>query len=116
MPKVNKILHGDIYLTAAKLKHGIASFGKLFSIRDEWMTQSEGQICILQVYEKKALKPGLPHYTLTVVLFGTGEEIRLFATTSGGSNEYFGDPYPDGEGELTSVLGTVLNALDQIIM
>ena len=46
----------------------------------------------------------------------TGEEIRLYATTSGGSNEYIGNPYPEGEGELTSVLNTILNVLDDIIM
>ena len=118
MPKVNKVLHGDVELIAKKIKHGIASFGKLFSIRDEWSTKDNGRTCILQVYEKKTLKEKEkePHYTLSLVLYDTGEEIRLFATTSGGSNQYFGNPYPDGEGELTSVLNTVLNVLDDIIM
>ena len=116
MPKVEKTLHGDIDLTAKKIKHGIASFGKLFSIREQMETEHDGKKCILQVYEKKSLEEGARHFTLSVVLVDFGQEIRLMAATSGGSNEYFGNPYPDGEGELTSVLGTVLNVLDQIIM
>ena len=116
MPKVTKTLHGDVDNIAAKLKRGIASFGKLFSIRDEMETEFYGRKCILQVYEKKSLEPEKPHYSLSVVLLDVGQEIRLMATTSGGSNEYFGNPYPDGEGELTSVLGTILNVLDDIIM
>ena len=116
MPKVTKILHGDVELIAAKIKVGIASFGKMFSIRDQWKTEAGDTTCILQVYEKKSIEPDQPHYTLSLVLLDTGEDIRLMAATSGGSNEYFGNPYPDGEGELTSVLGTVINILDDIIM
>ena len=116
MPRVTKTLHGDVELTAKKLKVGIASFGKLLSLRDQLETEHDGRKCILQVYEKKSLEPGMPHYSLSVVLLDTGEDIRLMATTSGGSNEYFGNPYPDGEGELTSVLGTIINILDDIIM
>lgn len=116
MPKVTKILHGDVELIAAKIKVGIASFGKMFSIRDQWKTEAGDTTCILQVYEKKSIEPDQPHYTLSLVLLDTGEEIRLYATTSGGSNEYIGNPYPEGEGELTSVLNTILNVLDDIIM
>ena len=116
MPKVTKTLHGDVDNIAAKLKRGIASFGKLFSIREEMETEFDGRKCILQVYEKKSLEEGARHFTLSVVLVDAGQEIRLMAATSGGSNEYFGNPYPDVEGELTSVLGTVLNVLDKIIM
>ena len=116
MPKVTKILHGDVELIAAKIKVGIASFGKMFSIRDQWKTEAGDTTCILQVYEKKSIDPGQPHYTMSLVLLDTGEEIRLYATTSGGANEYIGNPYPEGEGELTSVLNTILNVLDDIIM
>ena len=116
MPKVTKVLHGDVDNIAAKLKRGIASFGKLFSIREQMETEYYGQKCILQVYEKKSLEEGARHFTLSVVLVDFGQEIRLMAATSGGSNEYFGNPYPDGEGELTSVLGTILDVLDEIIM
>ena len=116
MPKVTKILHGDVELIAEKLKVGIASFGKMFSLRDQWKTEAGDTTCILQVYEKKSVEPAQPHFTLSLVMLDTGEEIRLYATTSGGSNEYFANPYPDGEGELTSVLNTVLSILDRIIM
>ena len=116
MPNVTKILHGDVELIAEKLKVGIASFGKMFSIRDQWKTEAGDTTCILQVYEKKSIEEGAPHYTLSLVLLDTGKEIRLYATTSGGSNEYIGNPYPEGEGELTSVLNTILNVLDDIIM
>ena len=116
MPKVTKTLHGDVDKIAAKLKQGISSFGTLLSLRDQMEAEHDGRKCILQVYEKKTLEPAKPHYSLSVVLLDTGEDIRLMATTSGGSNEYFGNPYPDGEGELTGVLNVILNVLDDIIM
>lgn len=116
MPKVNKTLHGDVELIAKKIAHGIGSFGNMIGKRDEWTSEDSGHRVIVQVYEKQNLKPEGPHYTLTVALFDTGEEIRLFATTSGGWMQYFNNPYPNVEGELTSVLGTVLNVLDDIIM
>ena len=116
MPKVTQTLHGDVENIAAKLKVGIDCFGKYLSLRDQMETEFDGKKCILQVYEKKALEEGAPHYSLSVVLLDTGEEIRLMAATSGGSNEYFLNPYPTGEGELTDVLGTILNVLDEIIM
>ena len=116
MPKVNKTLHGNVDEIAAKLKHGIASFGNMIAIRDEWSTDIPGGKCILQVYEKLNLEPDTFHLSMSVVLVDTGEEIRLCATTSGGSNQYFANPYPAGEGELTGVLGVVLGSLDAIIM
>ena len=116
MPKVEKTVQGDAMTVAGKLKVCIGAFGKLTSLRDQWETECDGKKCILQVYEKKSIEPDQPHYTLSLVLLDTGEEIRLYATTSGGSNEYWGNPYPDVEGELTSVLGTAIGALDDIIM
>ena len=116
MPKVTKTLHGDVDNIAAKLKRGISAFGKLISIREQMETEHEGRKCILQVYEKKSLEEEARHFSLSVVLLDTGEDIRLMATTSGGSNEYFGNPYPDGEGELAGVLNVILNVLDEIIM
>ena len=116
MPKVEKTIHGDVDNIAAKLKVGIDCFGKMVSLRDQMETEFDSKKCILQVYEKKALEPGAPHYSLSVVLLDTGRDIRLMATTSGGSTEYFFNPDPDVEGELTSVLGTILNVLDDITM
>ena len=116
MPKVERTVQGDAMTVAGKLKVCIGAFGKLTSLRDQWETECDGKKCILQVYEKKSLEEHDRHFTLTVVLFDTGEEVRIYGTTSGGSNEYWGNPYPDVEGELTSVLGTAIGALDDIIM
>ena len=116
MPKVEKVLHEPIDDITSKLEIGIGAFGKLMTCRGKWTSECDGKTCVTMVYEKLSLKPSMPHYCLTVTLFDTGEEVRLFATTSGGSNEYWGNPYPDGEGELTSVLNTVLSAQDQIII
>ena len=116
MPKVERTVQGDAMTVAGKLKVCIGAFGKLTSLRDQWETECDGKKCILQVYEKKSLEEEGRHFTLTVVLFDTGEEVRIYGTTSGGSNEYWGNPYPDVEGELTSVLGTAIGALDDIIM
>lgn len=116
MPKVEKVLHGDVEQIAEKIACGVTSFGSLITKRAEWTTKTEAVTCILQVYEKQALEAHKPHFTMSLVLLDTGEEIRLHATTSGGFNEYFLTPYPDVEGELTSVLNTILNALDDIIL
>ena len=116
MPKVEKVIRGDAAALAEKTAVGVACFGSQIVLRDKWESETDGKRCIVQVYEKLALEPGKPHYCMTVVFFDLGEEVRLFATTSGGSNQLWGNPYPDGEGELTGVLGTVLNVLDDIIM
>ena len=116
MPKVEKNIPGDAENIAAKLKVGITSFGTYIALREQMEADNNGKKCILQVYEKKSLEPGAAHYSLSVVLLDTGEEVRLMATTSGGTNDYFLNPYPSGEGELTGVLGTILNVLDEIIM
>ena len=116
MPKVEKTLHGDVDNIAAKLKRGIACFGTMISIREQMETEHNGRKCILQVYEKKSLDPETRHFSLAVVLLDTGQDVHLMAATSGGSNEYFGNPYPTGEGELAGALNVVLNVLDDIIM
>ena len=116
MPKVEKVLRGEAAAIAAKAAVGITSFGSRIVLRDKWEAEADGKRCIVQVYEKLAPEPGHPHYGMTVVFFDLGEEVRLFATTTGGSNQYWGSPYPDGEGELTCVLDTVLNVLDDIVM
>ena len=116
MPRVDKILHGEAAQIALKVGCGVAAFGSQIVLRDHWTSESDGKRCIVQVYEKLALEPGKPHYCLTVVYFDLGEEVRIFATTSGGSNQYWGNPYPDGEGELSGVFSTILNELDEIII
>ena len=116
MPKVEKVIRGDAASIAAKTAVGIAAFENHIILRDKWESEADGKRCIVQVYEKLALEPDSPHYSMTVVFFDLGEEVRLFATTSGGSNQYWGNPYPSGEDELADALGTVLNVLDDIIM
>ena len=116
MPKVEKVLRGEAAKIALKVGCGIAAFGERIILRDKWESEADGKRCIVQVYEKLALEPGNPHYCMTVVFFDLGDEVRLFATTAGGSNKLWGNPYPDGEGELTGVLDTVLNVLDDIIL
>lgn len=116
MPKVNKVLHGSVDTIAQKLKHGIVSVGTHVCLRDSWDSEADGKKCIVQIYEKLSLMTGSPHYSMTVALFDAGEEIRLFAATAGGSNKHFGNPYPEGEGELIAILNTVLDVLDDIIV
>ena len=116
MPKVNKTLHGDVTLLAKKIAHGIACYGTWIAKQDEWSSEAYGQRVIVQVYEKLSETPDVPHLSMTVVYYDTGEEIRLHATTAGGNQKFFLNPYPAGEGELTGVLNIVLAALDDIIM
>ena len=116
MPKVEKILHGDAAEIAAKAAWGVTSFADHIILRDKWESEADGKRCIVQVYEKMALEQDKPHYCMTVVFFDLGEEVRLFATTSGGSNQYWGNPYSAGEDELAGALGIILNVLDDIIM
>ena len=77
MPKVEKTVQGDAMTVAGKLKVCIGAFGKLTSLRDQWETECDGKKCILQVYEKKSLEEEGRHFTLTVVLFDTGKEVRI---------------------------------------
>ena len=116
MPKVSKTLHGDAELIAKKIAHGIASFGTLIGKMDEWTTEADGHRVIVQIYEKLSATSGAPHYSMTVVLFDTGEEVRLYATSSGGNRKFENNPYLMGEGEPIGVLTIVLGALDSIIL
>ena len=116
MATVRKTLLGDADLIAKKIAHGIASFGNHIGKRDEWTTKEGGCRVIVQVYEKQGLGSADPDFCMTVILFDTGSEIRLYATTSGGWQNFQNNPYPTGEGELAGVLNVVLNVLDDIII
>lgn len=83
--------------------------------RDEWITEAEGVKCIIKVFEKHNAKPEGNHASMTVALFRTGDEVRLWATASGTSNAMFFNPYNGCEGELSGALNVTLNILDDII-
>ena len=65
---------------------------------------------------KKGPDPSAPHYALSLVLVDTGEEVRLHAATSGGSQKYFISTSTPGEGELAGVLKQTLDIWDEIIL
>lgn len=116
MPKVNKVLHGSVDEISDKIKLGIQSNGTQIVLRDEWTTEADGRKNILQIYEKLSTDPDARHYSMSLLLFDTGEEVRLYASTSGGSVQYFSTPYISGEGELTGVLNLVLEIMDEMIL
>ena len=123
MPKVEKTLQGDIDEIDKKLTHAICSICPLTTKRASWTTTAGGVKCILSVYEKHAKKvwdgemwKDQPHYSLSVNLVDTGEEIRLCGITSGSSQEMYFIPDAGPEGELMDALNVSLEILDRIIV
>ena len=116
MAQINKVLHGSVDKACEKIKHGFSVFAKQTTLRDEWSTEADGRKCIFLIYEKLSPDPSAPHYALSLVLVDTGEEVRLHAATSGGSQKYFISTSTPGEGELAGVLKQTLDIWDEIIL
>ena len=123
MPQLEKTLQGDIEDINKKLAHSICSNCALTSKRGAWTTTVGDIKCIVTVFEKHAKKiwsgeewKDQPHYALTLTLLDTGEEVRLFAITSGSGQGTYFIPDAGPEGELMDVLNTSLNILDKIIV
>ena len=122
MAKFEKVLHGDLDEIDRKIGQGIAAIASDTVKRDSWTTTAGDVRCIFTVFEKVARKiwedgeyKDQPHYSLSVALVDTGEEIRLCAITAGSNQALYFIPGDGPEGGLMGALKTTLEILDQII-
>ena len=116
MAKVEKTLKTDLDTLSRKIDAGVCSNCPLTKKRDEWTQDTDGGKCIVKVFEKFSETMDGCHYSMTVVLFETGEEVKLWAVTAGGSKALFFEPGETGEGALAGALKLTLAVLDDIIL
>lgn len=122
MAKLEKTLHGDLDEIDRKIGQGITAVQDDIIIRDSWTTTSGNVRCIFTVFEKPARRTWedgeykeQPHYSLSLALVDTGEEIRLCAITAGSNKALYFIPGDGPEGGLMGALKTALEIMDQII-
>lgn len=113
---MEQTLHRDLEELSRKIDQGVCSICPMTKKRDEWVTEADGVKCIVKVFEKYAATEEGQHAAMTVALFRTGEEVRLWASTAGTSNALYFSPYNGCEGELSGALEITLNILDDIIL
>ena len=122
MAKFEKTLHGDLDEIARKIGQGIPAIVPDTVKRDSWTTTAGNVRCIFTVFEKVARKEWTgteykdrPHYSLSVALVDTGEEIRLCAITAGSNQALYFIPGDGPEGALLGALKVTLEIMDKII-
>lgn len=124
MPKLEKVLHGDINKINDTLSNFMIFNCGLTNKRESWTTTFGDCKCIVSMFEKHAKRiwddeakewKNQPHYGLSLTLIDTGEEIRLCGITCGSGQEMYFIPDCGAEGELIDVLNTGLILLDQLM-
>ena len=122
MAKFEKVLHGDLDEIDRKLSQCMGILSSDTVKRDSWTTTVGEVRCIFTVFEKVARKEWTgteykdrPHYSLSLALVDTGEEIRLCAITAGSNQALYFIPGDGPEGGLMGALKTALEIMDHII-
>lgn len=103
MAKLEKHIHGDFDATLARLDEGIMSGSMSASLEDSSDFYCGNVRCAVRVYERYSWTGG-NRLSMTLTLFGTGDELDVSAITSGGSNAMFFKMNTIGE---DAFLGTV---------
>lgn len=145
MPQIEKVLHGDLQNIEDKIHFGMFSICPLTMKRGRWETTVNGVKSVLIVYEQHAMpvykKPDklpedwpedytpswfnlpaqdyfqqAPHYSLSIMLVDTGEEIRLVAMSSGSGQDHLFIPDSGGEFGIYEALDLTLENLDTIFV
>ena len=88
MAKLEKTLHGDFDTVLRSLDDGILKGSMSASLEDSSDFAAGGVRCSVRVYERYSWTGG-NRLSMTLTLFGDGDELRLSAITSGGSNAMF---------------------------
>ena len=122
MAQHEAVLHGDLEEIERKLNLGIIALSPNTGKRGSWTTTVGNVRCDLLVYEKNAPRVWVngehvdqPHYSLSITLVDTGEEIRLCAITSGSNPAPYFLPGSGADAALLEPLKLTLEALDRII-
>ena len=103
MAKLEKHIHGDFDATLAMLDEGIMGGSMSASLEDSSEFSCGGVRCAVRVYERYSWTGG-NRLSMTLTLFGLGNELDISAITSGGSNAMFFKMNTIGE---DAFLGTV---------
>lgn len=121
MSKFETTLHGDLDEIERKISQCMGILAADTVKRDSWTTTVGDVRCIFDIFEKVARKiwkdgeyKDQPHYSLSLALVDTGQEIRLCAITAGSNQALYFIPGDGPEGELMGALKTALEILDNI--
>ena len=122
MAQFEKTLKGDLKEIVEKITLGVTALSPSTGLRGSWSTTAGDVKCTLLVFEKVAPRIWVegehrdqPHYTLSVTLVDTGEEIRLCAIAAGSNLAPYFIPEAGPEGALLGALKTTVDILDLII-
>lgn len=88
MAKYETRLRGDFDDTLRYFHEGILNASMSASFEDESYFQAAGVRCCVRVYERYSWSGG-NRVSLSVTLFGVGDELMLSAITAGGSQAMF---------------------------
>lgn len=108
MAKLEKHLSGDFDTVLAQLDDGILSGSVSATLEDSSDFECDGVRCAVRVYERYSWTGG-NRLSLTLTLFGSGNDLLISAITSGGSNAMFFKMNTIGE---DAFLGTLQDILD----
>lgn len=121
--KLEKTLKGDIDAINGKINTALMINVPLITKRDSWTTTVGEVKCVFNVYEKHAKRvwngsdwQDQPHFTLSVLLIDTGDEVRICGITGGSAHDMYFNPDSGGEYELFEALSIILEMFDQIIL
>lgn len=107
MAKLERTLWGDMNELLNRIENGILA-GSISATLEDSSDFTIGDVrCAVRVYERYSYA-GSNRVSLSITLFGRGDEIKLSAITSGGSQAMFFKFNTIGE-------NTFLNALEELL-
>ena len=107
MAKLEKHLRGDFDSILAKLDEGILSGSMSANYEDGSDFRCGPVRCAVRVYERYSWTGG-NRLSMTLTLFGSGDELTLSAITSGGSNALFFKMNTIGEDAFLDTLAGII--------
>lgn len=107
MAKLERELVGDFDQLLQRLEKGILQSSLSASLEEESDFYGEGSRCSVRVFERYSLS-GSNRLSLTLVLFQSGDVIRLSACSTGGSEGVFFKFNTWGESAFLSTLEELL--------
>lgn len=124
MPQLDKVLHGNLDEIEKKLNGALFAQIPLLCKRGSWTTTAGGVTCRMLVYEQNAKRiwdkeaeewKEQPHYSLSITMVDTGEEVRLCGITAGSSQDMYFIPDSGAEYGMFEALSITLDMWDFII-
>ena len=88
MAKLEKSITGNFDEVLERIENGIINGSLTASLEESSDFESNGVKCSVRVFERYS-NVGGNRLSMSVTLFGSGDELKLSAITSGGSNALF---------------------------